>query len=207
VFQGLLPDAARWALAPREATVDQLLPGEEAAVASASPTRAREFAAGRVAARAALAALGVAPVAIPAGPDRRPHWPEGIAGSITHCNGLVAAAAARTTDLAALGIDAEPARPLGADVRDLVATAAEASALDDPLATTVVFSAKESFYKCWASAGGELLEFDDVTVEVGTGGASRSGWFVARPNAGGEWTGRWAVRGGFVVTAAWRPPG
>lgn len=204
MFEGLLPDAARWALAPREATADQLLPGEEAAVAAAAPKRVREFAAGRVAARAALAALGVAPVAIPAGTDRRPRWPHGVTGSITHCHGLVAAAVARTTDLTALGIDAEPARPLDDDVREIVVTGAEMSALDDPLAATVVFSAKESFYKCWSSMGGDVLEFTDVTVELGTGDRPRRGWFVARPRAGGEWPGRWAAQGGFVVTAAWR---
>ncbi len=122
-----------------------------------------------------------------------------MVGSITHCAGLAAAAVARHADLAALGIDAEPAVPLDAEVRDLVATPAERDRLGGDLAGTIVFSAKEAFYKAWSSCGGELLDFDDVDADVRADGS-----FLVRPASGPPvWPGRWAVRGGFVVTAAW----
>ena len=41
-----------------------------------------------------------------------PRWPDGLAGSMTHTDGYCAAALVRATDLASLGIDAEPHRPL-----------------------------------------------------------------------------------------------
>ena len=102
-------------------------------------------------------------------------------------------------DLAALGIDAEPAVPLDAEVRELVTTSAERDHLGGELAGTIVFSAKEAFYKAWSSCGGELLGFDDVDAEL-----RADGTFAIRPRSGPpSWPGRWAVRDGFVVTAAW----
>ena len=87
-----------------------LWPDEAAAVARAIPKRRGEFAQGRSAARAAMGLLGHPPMAIPAGSDRAPIWPKGLVGSITHTNGLCAAALSQNA--AALGIDAEQAVPL-----------------------------------------------------------------------------------------------
>lgn len=203
MFEGVLPDVVRWAVAAPAADPDTLLPAERAAITSAAPARAREFAAGRAAARAALEALGHPPGAIPVGTRRRPVWPDGVTGSITHCRGLAAAAAARTAELASLGIDAEPAAPLDADVHAVVVDARDRLGVDGPLAGTVAFCAKEAFYKCWSMLGGELLEFHDVALEVHTDGDAR-GVFTARPDRGGTWPGRWAVRDGFVLAASWQ---
>jgi 4'-phosphopantetheinyl transferase EntD len=199
VFEGLLPAAARWAAGPVALTGGELFPEEADAVAGAVPARRAEFAAGRAAARNALAALGVGPVPLPVGDRRMPVWPRGVVGSITHCAGLVAAAVAWADDLVALGIDAEPAAPLEPDVLAVVATPAERAALDGELAGTVVFCAKEAFYKCWSALDGAVLEFHDV--EVAFDGRS----FVAVPAGGDRWPGRWAVRDGFALAAAFRP--
>jgi 4'-phosphopantetheinyl transferase EntD len=199
VFDGLLPAAARWAAGPVAPIGGELFAEEADAVAGAVPARRAEFAAGRVRAREAMAALGVAPVALPVGARRMPVWPRGVVGSITHCAGLAAAAVAWADDLLALGIDAEPAAPLEPDVLAVVTTPAEREALDGELAGTVVFCAKEAFYKCWSALDGAVLEFHDV--EVGFDGPS----FAAVPAGGRRWPGRWAVRGGFVLAAAFRP--
>ena len=114
-------------------------------------------------------------------------------------------------DLAALGIDAEPARPLEPDVLEVVATVAERGRLVGPLSGTVLFSAKEAFYKCWSAAGGPMLDFDDVDVVLEEVCADDPiGCLAARPVSDrvdggtiGSWTGRWAVRDGFVLTAVW----
>src|SRR5438874_13378259 len=71
-----------------------LLGPEAAAVASAVPSRQREFATGRACARQALAALGVAPVPLDRGAGGAPAWPAGGVGSITHCAGYRGAAVA-----------------------------------------------------------------------------------------------------------------
>jgi enterobactin synthetase component D / holo-[acyl-carrier protein] synthase len=198
VFDGLLPPGVCWAVGPQRAGLDDLFPQEAAAIAGAVPARLAEFAAGRVAARDAMAALGIGPVAIPVGERRVPQWPPGVVGSITHCAGLVAAAVGWSDDVVAIGIDAEPAAALDDDLLEVVATPVERAVLHEPLAGVVVFSAKESFYKCWSALDGPVLEFHDV--EVSFAGSSYS----ALPAGGEPWPGRWAVRGGFVLTAAWR---
>src|SRR5205085_5147682 len=137
------------------------------------------------AARRALAALGLGPVAIPVGPRRAPVWPPGVVGSITHCAGLVAAAVAWSDEMAALGIDAEPAVELEPDVVAAVATPFERSTLDGPLAATVLFCAKEAFYKCWSALDGAVLELHDVEVAFDRGG------FRAVVAGGSTWPGRW----------------
>src|SRR3954464_5056026 len=133
------------------ATVDDLYPVEAAAVRGAVAARVAEFAAGRVAARRALKSLGVSSVALRVGARRMPEWPPGVVGSITHCAGLAAATVGRAQEWWALGIDAGPAGALEPDVRDVVTTPVERAALGDPLDATIVFCAKEAFYKCWSA--------------------------------------------------------
>ena len=201
VFDAVLPAVARWAVAPAGTGIGDLVGVERDAVAGAAPRRVGEFAAGRVAARAALVALGEPPVAIPRA-GRRPCWPPGVVGSITHCAGLAAAAVAHAADLVALGIDAEPAVPLDPAIDELVSTSTERGRLGGELAGTVVFSAKEAFYKAWSARGGGWLEFHDVDAELAVDGS-----FEVRLRSGPpSWAGRWAVRDGYVVTAAWAAP-
>ena len=73
---------------------DPLLPAERAALGQVVDGRRRDFAAGRHCARRALARLVGSPEPILSGPDREPVWPQGIVGSITHCDGYRAAAVA-----------------------------------------------------------------------------------------------------------------
>ena len=78
---------------------------------------------GRALARQALAAIGIAPVPIPSGPQGEPRWPSGIVGSITHCAGYRACAVGHADSFAALGIDAERDVPLKDGVWETVAIA------------------------------------------------------------------------------------
>src|SRR5438309_2203367 len=84
-----------------------LLPEEEAQVAQAVPKRREHFTAGRNAGRAALRQLGLAPSAILSDPRGAPLWPDGVVGSITHCEGFCCAVVARQTSVRSIGIDAE----------------------------------------------------------------------------------------------------
>jgi 4'-phosphopantetheinyl transferase EntD len=102
-----------------------LFPVEEAVMYTAGPRRRAEFAAGRLCARAALARLGVPAAPILPGPAGQPRWPAGVTGSITHCAGYRACAVARTMDVAAIGIDAEPDAALPAGLIEMVATGPE----------------------------------------------------------------------------------
>lgn len=213
MFDGLLPTSVSWATAT-PSMLDggaSLIGTERDALVHAVPARASEFEAGRAAAREALGQLGIDAVEIPVSATRAPVWPDGIVGSITHCDGLAAAAVARTADILSIGIDAEPARPLDPDVLEVVVTDRERRGLTDDLCATVLFSAKESFYKCWSSAGGRLLEFDEVEVELradhhAADDRDVTGQLTASPVDGGTWHGRWAIRDGLVLTAVWTGP-
>jgi 4'-phosphopantetheinyl transferase EntD len=170
-------------------------PEEAVAVANAVAARRADFAAGRAAARRALAKLGHAAVAIPVGERRAPVFPPGISGSIAHGGGVAIAAVSR--DLAALGVDIEPARPLPPEVRDLVITTNDRLG-DAP--DVVAFSAKESVYKALQPTRGWLLEFADVTLDVRADGTMTANAKTANAN-GLACEGRWAIVEGFALTA------
>ncbi len=189
-------------------------PGEQDLVAKAVETRRREFVTARRCAREALGKLGHAPAPIRSGPRREPVWPAGVVGSITHCAGYRAAAVARDTDLAGLGVDAEPHDVLPEGVREAVTVAGEPDLLrrlghDHPTVhwDRLLFSAKESVYKAWYPLTGRWLGFEDAELSIDPAAGS----FTARvlvdgTRAGGgrpltELHGRWLVARGLIVTA------
>lgn len=190
-----------------------LYPEEAAAVANAVAKRRDEFATARYCARAALRRLGVAPVPILPGERGAPGWPAGIVGSMTHCLGYRAAALARRRDVVTIGIDAEPHDALPDGVLDAVSLTEERAllarlALDAPRVhwDRLLFSAKESVYKAWYPLTGRWLDFSEADVVIDPAAAG----FTARllvpgPVVAGreirEFSGRYLVRGGLVVTA------
>jgi enterobactin synthetase component D len=77
-------------------------------VARAVLERRAEYVAGRhCAARAVGAILPTFTGDIFPGPDRAPSWPAGVVGAITHAHGFASAAAATTSRVRGVGIDAE----------------------------------------------------------------------------------------------------
>ncbi|MFJ1637811.1 MULTISPECIES: 4'-phosphopantetheinyl transferase [unclassified Streptomyces] len=103
---------------------------EEHVIARAVPKRRREFTGARHCARRALAELSVPPAPILPGRHGAPVWPAGITGSITHTEDYRAAAVARTADIRAIGIDAEPHQRMPGRTAELVtANAYEAAVL------------------------------------------------------------------------------
>ncbi|MFJ8621257.1 4'-phosphopantetheinyl transferase superfamily protein [Kitasatospora sp. NPDC093550] len=120
---------------------------------------AEQFAAGRRAAAAALAAAGSAERTVPRGRDGRPLFPQGFAGSISHTDRLAVAVVVPGAE--AVGVDIEPAaitpRMAAFILRDqerrlLLAPAGPYSARD-------LFAAKEAAFKAMNSLGtlGEFL--------------------------------------------------
>jgi 4'-phosphopantetheinyl transferase EntD len=174
-FRSLLPDGVAVVAAPSEAEPRPLYAEEAAQAARMAARRRHEFALGRSCARRALAALDVAPVALPMAADRSPVWPAGVVGSISHWDGWCVAAAAPTAACRALGIDGERRRALPAGVGPLVTTKSERAWLSDTDAgshwETALFTMKEATYKAWAPLTGLWLDFEDVelTVDVASG--------------------------------------
>jgi 4'-phosphopantetheinyl transferase EntD len=201
-------DVAVAALDPRAAHAG-LLAGEAAAIAGAVDRRRREFAAGRIAARRAMAELGAAALPIPSGPDRAPMWPDGIVGSISHTATACVAAVARAT-VRSLGIDVEPAVPLAPELVGTVC-APELAWLDAQpaarrgLLATLIFSAKECAYKAQYPLTRTLLGFDAMRVELDPPAATWRAVFL-RPvppfAAGHALAGRLALADGLILTGA-----
>ena len=197
----------------------RLYPQEETLLRRAVASRRIEFGTARWCARQALAKLGVPPAPILPGPRGAPSWPAGVAGSMTHCAGYRAAALAHSRDFAAIGIDAEPHGPLPDGVRDVIASQEEQLALTELAATApeaswdkLLFSAKEATYKAWFPLAQRWLGFKDALISINPA----DGTFTARllvpgPLLAGhqltEFSGRWLVRDGLVITSIAVPAG
>ena len=198
--------AAAESLGPEPEPEPGLFPAEAALVRTADPRRRAEFTAGRACARTALARLGLPATPVLAGRAGEPRWPAGVTGSITHCAGYRACAVARTTDLAGLGIDAEPNAWLPAGLIESVAGHAEqdwiarqAAAAPAVCWDRLLFSAKEAAGKLgypltgrWPGPG-QVAVFPDP-----------AGTFEVQV-AGSRLTGRWLARDGLIVTAVTCP--
>ncbi|MFC8594092.1 4'-phosphopantetheinyl transferase family protein [Streptomyces atroolivaceus] len=224
MIEDLLPDSvvAVEAFGDDEADQAALHPEEQAVVARAVEKRRREFATVRACARRAMEKLGVPPQPVLPGERGAPRWPEGLLGSMTHCDGYRAAALVCATDLAALGIDAEPHGPLPDGVLRAVALPAERERLATLSARhpavhwdRLLFCAKESVYKAWFPLTGKWLGFEDADIEIhadhGTTpqGRIRAELLVPGPMTGARrlthFEGRWTVRHGLVTAAVTVP--
>ena len=216
VLAVLLPAAASVAIATPEMYRAALLPEEEARIVNAVPKRREHFTAGRNAGRAALRQLGLPPSAILWDPRGAPLWPDGVAGSITHCDGFCCAVVASQTSLRSIGIDAEVKSPLGAAMARIIcrpeelAHFAELPTLAGTNWTKLAFSAKEAFHKCFYPLTGITLDFRDVTVRFTVQPGAASGAFAIAlvasiPGQAGitsRIAGRWAFDDVRVYTAA-----
>jgi 4'-phosphopantetheinyl transferase EntD len=147
-----------------------LFPSEIEQVRGASWKRIEEFATGRTCARRALAEFGIKNCALPISRDRRPDWPHKIVGSITHTDGYCAAVVARQNHCRSLGLDAEVIGRITSDLYPYICTLQELDHLSSVAEAerskivTVIFSAKEAFYKCQYALTGEFLDFQDVEI-------------------------------------------
>jgi 4'-phosphopantetheinyl transferase EntD len=213
VIADILPPgvASAESISPEPDPAAALYPAEEELVRTAGPRRRAEFAAGRACARAALAGLGLPAAQILAGRAGEPCWPAGVTGSITHCAGYRACVVARTADLAALGIDAEPDAALPAGLIESVADRAErawiarqASSAPAVCWDRLVFSAKEAVGKLCYPLTGQWPGAAEIAVFPDPGGGFDAQ--VAGPGpAPARLRGRWLARGGLIVTAVTWP--
>jgi 4'-phosphopantetheinyl transferase EntD len=206
-MERILPDSAVVAEAGDDEAASTPFPAEAALVADAVASRRREFATGRTCAHRALEGLGLPAVPILAGNRGEPVWPAGVVGSIAHCRGYRGCALARASDLAAIGIDAEPNEPLKEGLVERIAGAEEMRELErlrraEPAIAweRLLFSAKEAVYKTWYPLTQRWLGFEDVVLTIDP----RERTFAARllvpgPVVGFE--GRWLVADGLVLSA------
>jgi 4'-phosphopantetheinyl transferase EntD len=164
--------------------------------------------------------LGIRDFALRSAADRQPVWPQGIVGTITHTTGFCAAAVAPGNELLAIGLDSEVVGSPTADIWPTICRTEELdwvnqlAETDRAAAVTLVFSAKEAFYKCQYPLVGEWLDFHDVSVRVAGWGA-RDGTFsvqAIRPlrfavHARLPITGRYVFHDEFVSAGVWAAAG
>ncbi len=208
------PDIAVAVTDPRAAH-NRPLPPEVRPMARMVPIRQRAYAAGRVAARDAMARLGhpVRPVLMT--PDRAPLWPSGLTGSISHSQSCCIATLGRTDQVRALGVDVEEDSDLDSDLVPTICTMAERAWLSaQPRAQTgllgkLIFSAKECAYKCQYPLSKTLFGFEmlEITPDLDTGQFEATFLHdVPHFPAETQLHGRFAIGDGLIVTAmALRP--
>jgi len=151
----------------------KLFPDEDEAVVNAVVKRRREFTTVRVCAREALLGLGFDPAPLVPGQGGAPVWPQGIVGSMTHCQGFRAAAVANSDEVEAIGIDAEPNAPLLPEVLAAIASPDEIRMLRDMgsrycgvALDRLLFCTKEAVYKAWFPAHGYYIPPSQIRVDL-----------------------------------------
>lgn len=155
--ESTLPLCARWQSQPIDPTC------------ALNTKRQQEHQAGRDCAHHVLRSFGACE-SVDVNADRSPRWPNGFVGSISHSDQTAWAVVAEAKQLLSVGVDTETIvdQPK-VDVHSSIATEAEwdvASTLSfsRPATFALVFSAKESFYKCWYPVTESTFDFLDVEV-------------------------------------------
>jgi 4'-phosphopantetheinyl transferase EntD len=175
------------------AELGQLTPQEVAGLpVIAIERRRREFAAGRIAARQALAGAGGPSASIPIGDQRQPIFPAGFVGSITHKLELAAAVAAPDSTVLALGLDLESMdRPVSAGIASHVCVPSERAWVEDAtseperdLRLRRLFSAKESLFKALFPLECRWFGYHDAELEPRGHGFSARLLVDVAPGAG-----------------------
>jgi 4'-phosphopantetheinyl transferase EntD len=151
-------------------------------------------------------------MAIGIGADRTPIWPDGLVGSISHCDGFCGAVVARSSDLCGIGFDAETSSPLPDDVGRIIYGEEESSHFSDLPKLKgrdwgkLAFSAKEAFYKCFFPLTRKALNFHHVQVRFGADGDFEITSDPAGDFLSGNVQGRWLMGDGLVFTSFVKTP-
>lgn len=214
--RSLLPEDVHCAAGLIANVRGQLFTSEELALEKASAVRRSEFLAGRTFARQALTSLGLPPAPLPRARDRRPIWPRGYIGSISHSRTACVCIAARRQSYIGLGVDIERSDPLKSHLYYLIGRSEERESFHIPVAYEdllvdrgkLTFSIKEAVYKACCSVSRQSLSFQDVSVDIGHGVfAAKLTKTVPHLIDHKVVYGRWAICNGHTVATLAIPAG
>lgn len=132
--------------------------------------RREEYIAGRACAKAAMELLGISGV-VAFGDDRKPIWPGGIVGSITHSKKFAVASIGLADEFHSIGIDCEVVMTKAKfdSLSNHLATSDDLKLFngeDDDLTATIIFSAKEALFKLINPLCHKFFGFDHATLKV-----------------------------------------
>jgi len=189
-----------------------LFAAEHTSIAGAAAVRQAEFAAGRTYARAALRTLGCSDQPILSAQDRRPIWPAGFTGSISHSRTLCVAIVACRQSYTSLGVDVEPAIPLKPILYSAVGRQEERQDFACPINTPMgmvdrgklVFAIKEAVFKAYYPVTRFWLDFQHAMVDIDKHTQRFTVHLVEEvPEFPGAptLTGRWSLFDGHILVA------
>ena len=142
--------------------------------------------------------------------DGLPQWPQGYLASITHSRGLAAAVGARAPQFGCLGLDLEKTNRLSEGALRRVVHPDEAEWVgQDQWRASLLFSAKEAFYKAQYPRWRCAANFTDLCLEVDTHSQQLRVRELAEriaPElraAAGQLQFRYACFGDYVVSLCW----
>lgn len=211
--EALLPAGAAAAVIPVQDVPPVLPPEEERLCLGAAPRRRAEFAAGRMAARRAMARLGLPAAPVLRGNGGAPVWPRDCLGSITHDSALALAVVAGPVSCAAIGVDLQWVNDVGpslwpAFLRNDELRALDASSLH-PIRqrAAAFFSLKEAFFKCQYPLTREWVEFEQLEVTFLDGGVPPVLRTVPPACMKHDFQARCGYWGGYVVALVYVPGG
>lgn len=140
---------------------------EANSVRLAGDSRRCEFLAGRQCARAALKAIGFQPCPLPADVSGLPRWPDGALASISHSKGQCLAVAAKSSDYRLLGLDLEKTNRLSPSaIKRTVRPEEQVYVQGGQKRASLIFSAKEAFYKAQFPRWRRQANFHDLQLAV-----------------------------------------
>jgi phosphopantetheine--protein transferase-like protein len=168
-IQSLFPDSVVTECCRIEEKEYKLYPEERASIQSAIAKRQQEFGAGRSCARKAMAKLGIKETPLLKNPDGSADWPAGIVGAISHSTTWCGAAVAGKKEICEIGLDIETIDRVSMRIARKVLTPAEtkwvnAGEEDAQKRLALLFSAKETVFKCVAPIYGKRLGFYDSVI-------------------------------------------
>jgi len=144
------------------------------------PQRQAQFLAGRLAVKEHISELPCSDVQIPIGQHRQPVWPDQYTGSISHSEKTSIAAVKKTlTHQSGLGVDIQAL--IDNDTQEKIthtilsthenALIQQEKQLSESMLFTLIFSAKESFFKAVFNTVGRYFDFDAMLlISIDTGG-------------------------------------
>ena len=192
-------------------------------LAKAVPKRRAEFLAGRYCAHKSLEQISADSVrSVNVNSDRSPDWPDGIVGSITHSGQFAAAVVARSSRYRGIGIDTENVvdAQTAERLKSLIMSDAEMNQLKRLSHTrsfaeifTLVFSAKESIYKCLRPLVKSFFGFHSACVVGIEECGDESGMLMFTLSQDLDWsndfptlwTVRWVLESHFAHTCVYLP--
>jgi len=137
--------------------------------------RQAQFLAGRIAAKNALQAISHTPENIAIGKHREPLWPKGIIGSISHSNHVsIATAQVKTEQTKGCGLDIQTifnqeestkVLPIILSQQDQASFNKHKNHFYENQLATLIFSAKESYFKTVFNQVKEYFDFNAVSIQ------------------------------------------